>query len=36
MMRIPYVIHNAGYALSDVLNHLLSEQPGRELNIATA
>jgi hypothetical protein len=36
MMRIPYVIDNVEHRLSDVLNHLLREQPGRRLDIATA
>jgi hypothetical protein len=36
MMRIPYVIDNVEHRLADVLNTLLREQPGRELDIATA
>jgi superfamily II DNA or RNA helicase len=36
MMRIPYVIDNVEHRLADVLNALLREQPGRELDIATA
>jgi hypothetical protein len=36
MMRIPYVIDNVEHRLADVLNGLLAEQPGRELDIATA
>ncbi len=36
MMRIPYVIDNVEHRLADVLNDLLAEQPGRELDIATA
>ena len=36
MMRIPYVIDNVEHRLADVLNALLREQPGRELDVATA
>jgi hypothetical protein len=36
MMRIPYVIDNVDHRLADVLNHLLMEQAGREMDIATA
>jgi phosphatidylserine/phosphatidylglycerophosphate/cardiolipin synthase-like enzyme len=36
MIRIPYVIDNVDHRLADVLNHLLLEQAGREMDIATA
>jgi hypothetical protein len=36
MMRIPYVIDNVEHRLGDILNELLREQPGRELEVATA
>jgi len=35
-MRIPFVIDNQRYTMSDVLNGLLMEQRGRSLDVATA
>src|SRR6266516_2465230 len=35
-MRIPFVIENQQYTMSDVLNGLLMEQRGRSLDVATA
>ncbi len=35
-MRIPYVIDNQTYKLSDVLNALLAEHIGHSLDVATA
>jgi hypothetical protein len=35
-MRIPFVIDNIHVTLADVLNHLLGEQPGQQLDVATA
>ena len=35
-MRIPYVIDNLETRLVDVLNTLLSRQPGQQVDIATA
>src|SRR5688572_12622409 len=35
-MRIPYVIDNIDNRLADVLNYLLSQQPGQQMDVATA
>src|SRR5436305_6728655 len=35
-MRIPYVIDNQQYRLSDILNSLLAEHRGRSLDVASA
>ncbi|MFQ5853888.1 MAG: helicase, partial [Candidatus Binatia bacterium] len=35
-MKIPYVIDNQSYRLSDILNGLLAEHKGRSLDVATA
>jgi hypothetical protein len=36
MMKLPYVIDNQSYQLSDILNGLLAEHKGRSLDVATA
>ena len=35
-MKIPYVIDNISTRLADVLNTLLSHQPGQQFDVATA
>ena len=35
-MKIPYVIDNQRYILSDILKILLDEHKGRSLDVATA
>ncbi len=35
-MKIPYVIDNVEHRLADVINAILHEQPGRQVDIATA
>ncbi|OGW51144.1 MAG: hypothetical protein A2Z50_07855 [Nitrospirae bacterium RBG_19FT_COMBO_42_15] len=35
-MRIPYVIDNQNYKLSDILNAILADHSGQSMDVATA